>query len=99
MAHNHPAEHERADRSDQALQCAAVREAAPPAFPRNVDTGPGVVIEQPDDVAAAIENEVCIVPGAFVTKEAPAVVGYHPEEFICSDDPVQSASGRWFCFL
>ena len=65
-----------------------MREAIPRAFLRNVDAPPGVVIEQPDDIAASIESEVCIVPGALVTKETTAAISNIPDEVVRSDDPV-----------
>lgn len=38
------------------------------------------------------------MPGTLVTKEAPAAIGYNPEEFVRSDDPVQAALAGGFVF-
>lgn len=98
VAHRRAVEDERTDRSCQALECAAVREAIPLTFLRNVDAGAGVVIEQPDDVAAGVESEIRVVACAFVSEEEPPAIGNHLDELIGGDDPVQALLADGFVF-
>lgn len=67
-----------------------MRETIPLSLLRNVDAGHCVVIEKPNDIAAAVESEVCIMPGALITKEAPATIGGYSDESVRSDGPVQA---------
>lgn len=67
-----------------------MRETISLSLPRNVDAGPCVVIEKPNDTAAAVESEACIMPGALITKEAPATIGDHSDESVRSYGPVQA---------
>lgn len=56
VAHRLPAEYERTDRSGQVLEGTAVRETIPATLLYNVDSGTGIVVKQPDDVAASVEG-------------------------------------------